>query len=272
MCRSAFAAAGFVLICQLFIGPMNSISAGDAAPSSPAPSNPATDERLSRLVETIVREAIPRTFEETDDWAKRKKVFSGLDVETRGLGLRISKRERAVRHGFWRRYVITLIDPQEKLQLRIENVRSPEPGTIRADLFVRLRANVDVRFEHWNLGVKLLNAHSNADATLEVRADLSVKTSFEVDKMRGLPVFVAQPTVHRVDLSLPDLDVNRFGELRGSVAEELGNGLEDILEDLLQSQEKSIRKMLQKSLDKHADDLRIPLADLLGRWEIGDRR
>ncbi len=228
---------------------------------------PTADERLSQLVETIVREAIPRQFENTKHWGKRKKVVNGLDFETkRGLP-RISKRERAVRHGFWRRYLVTLLNPKETLHLRIDNLRSPVAGEFRWDLYVSTRANVEARFEHWNLGVKLLNGSTDADATLNVHADCSLKISLETDAESSIPVVVLRPTVHAIDLRLPDLDVNKFGKAQGPVVREIGAGLEDIIEELLQSQEKSIRKQAQKSIDKHADDLRIPLTEFFAsRW------
>jgi hypothetical protein len=134
---------------------------------------------------------------------------------------------------------------------------------MRWDQFVSLRANVEARFEHWNLGVKLLNGSTAADATLELHADCSLTIHLETDEDSLAPLVVLEPTVHDVNLRLPDLDVRKFGTVRGSVARELGDGFEEILEDLLQSQEKSIRKQAQKSLDKRADDLRIPLPEFL---------
>lgn len=246
----------------------------NSAEASPALVNEVTstaeltaDDRLSHLVETIVREAIPRQFENDKHWNKRTKVVNGLDIETkRGLP-RISKRERAVRHGFWRRYQVTLINPQETLHLRIDNLRSPSAGEFRWDLFVSMRANVEARFEHWNLGVKLLNGSTNADATLNVHADCSLKISLEADAESSLPVVVLRPTVHTIHLTLPDIDVHKFGKVEGPVVREIGSGLEDIIEELLQSQEKSVLKQAQKSIDKHEDDLRIPLPEFLtSRW------
>ncbi len=253
------------LLLSLFVTGAAAVAAAaptvDASAATASDSSAKTD--LSQLVETIVREAIPKTFEDTRHWGKRRKVANGLDIETKGLRLRISKRERAMRHGLWRRFRVTLLNPHETLQLRIENLRSPAAGQFRWDLYVRARVNVDARFEHWNLGVKLLNGSADADATLEVHADCSVKIHVETDGDDKAPVVVLRPTVHKIGLRLPDLDVNHFGTVRGRVAREVGSGFEDVIEDLLQTQEKPIRNKAQKSIDKHADDFRIPLADVL---------
>ncbi len=259
--------------CLSFHAMADDVSSAGASPSREistdvtASPEMTSEERLSHLVETIVREAIPREFENAKHWDQRTKVVSGLDIESkRGLP-RISKRERAVKHGFWRRYQVTLLNPQETLHLRIENLRSPAAGEFRWDLHVSTRANVETRFEHWNLGVKLLNGSMDADATLEVHADCSLKIRLETDSATSAPVMVLQPTVHTIDLRLPDLDVNKFGKAEGPVVREIGAGLEDVIEDLLRTQEKSICKQAQKSIDKHADDLRIPLGDFFSsRW------
>ncbi len=257
------------LLLSLTMAGTSRTTAADPMPDAPAAteSEPSSEASLSQLVETIVRGSIPKTFEDTRQWGKRRKVVNGLDIETKGLRLRISKRERAMRHGLWRRYRVTLLDPHETLRLRIENLRSPAAGQFRWDLYGSARANVDARFEHWNLGVKLLNGSADADATLEVHADCSVTISVETGADDKAPVLVLRPTVHKVGLRLPDLDVNHLGTVRGRVARELGNGFEEIIEDLLQTQEASIRKKAQKSIDKHADDFRIPLADVLSsKW------
>ncbi|MBX3436270.1 MAG: hypothetical protein KF861_02185 [Planctomycetaceae bacterium] len=224
-----------------------------------------SDARLTQLLQSIVRESLPTQFEDSRHWGTRKNVVNGLDVEQRGIGLRISKRERAVRHGLWRKYTVTLADPGESLHLRMENLRSPAAGQFRWDLFVRLRANVDVRFEYWNLGVKGINAHANADVTLEMHADCALQ--LQLDRSDDGAVLVLSPTIHKVGLRLPDLDVHQFGALHGPAAEEIGKGLTDVVEKLLQAQEKSVRKRAQQSIDQHAADLRIPLADLFSsKW------
>jgi hypothetical protein len=125
-----------------------------------------------------------------------------------------------------------------------------------------VRANVVARFEQWNLGVKLLNGSTEANASLRLRAACSLDVSLQNKADTGA-VIVFAPDVKKVDLSLPNLDVKKFGELRGDVATDLFDGLEDVIEDLLQTQEDAVRKRARQQIAKHADDLRIPLGNVL---------
>ena len=251
------AAAGRLMLFRLVLRLSAAIllTVGVARADEPAPEN---ERRLSELVESIVRAAVPRTFEDVRHWNKHEKVFAGVKVKTDGLNVRISKRTKVVRHGFWRRYTVTLIDPERTLKVRISDVQSLGGGLWTFTVTADVRANVLVRFEHWNLGVKLFNTSSEANASLRLRSDCSLKVAVESDDKTG-PVVVFTPDVKTVKLSLPNLDVKKFGELRGDVATDLFDGLENVIEDLLETQEGNVRKQARKEIARHQDDLRIPL-------------
>lgn len=224
---------------------------------------PAHERHLSELVESIVRTAVPRTISNDKHWDKHEEVFAGVKVRSRGLKVRISKRKQRLRHGFWRRYDVTLVDPERTLKVRIRDVQPLGGGRWTYTVNAEVRANVVTRFEHWNLGVKLLNTSTEANATLRLRADCSLQVGLEQDCDEG-SVVVFAPEVKRVDLALPNLDVKKVGELRGDLATDLGDGLEEIVEDLLQTQEDSVRKRANKEIARREDDLRIPLGEFLG--------
>lgn len=219
------------------------------------------EQHLSQVVESIVRASMPQSFEDRRHWNKHTSVLAGVKVRTDGLKVRISKREEQVRHGIWRRYDVTLIHPERTLQVRLHDV-TPQGGgrwtfTVTADARVRVGA----RFEQWNLGIKLFNTSAEADASLRLRAACSLKVT--VEKLADGPVLVLEPEVHRVWLALPNLDVRKFGELRGDAATDLFDGLEEIAEDLLQTQEDRVLRQTQRELARRADQLRIPLGELL---------
>lgn len=228
------------------------------ASGSMLPTASADDTALSRIVESIVRESLPQTFENDKHWDKREEVFSGFKVRSDGLNVRISKREKSVRHGFWRKYAVSLIDPERTFRLRINNVQPVGQGRFTFEVVADVRARVTARFEHWNYDVKLLNGSTQADASLRLRADCSLKWQIENNTDQG-PTVVLDPDVVNVDLELNDLDVRKFGKLTASLAQVLGDGLTDAIEELLQTQEKSIRKQAWKEIDKHRDDLRLSL-------------
>lgn len=224
---------------------------------------PAHERHLSELVESIVRASVPRAISNAKHWDKHEEVFAGVKVRGDGLKVRISKRKQRVRHGFWRRYDVTLIDPERTLKVRISDVEPQGGGHWTYTVTAEVRAKVVTRFEQWSLGVKLFNTSSEADATLRLRAGCSLQVGLEQDETAG-PMIVFAPEVKRVDLALPNLDVKKVGELRGDLASDLGDGLEEVVEDLLQTQEDSVRKRANKEIARREEDLRIPLGEFLG--------
>lgn len=223
---------------------------------------PENERRLSELVESIVQAALPRTFEDRRHWDQTREVFAGVKVRTDGLQVRISKRKEAVRHGLWRKHTVTLPDPERSLSVRIRDVHANGGGQWTFVVTTDAKVNVKSRFEQWSVGVKLLNASSEADALVRIQARCSLVVSVEEHTEKG-PVVVFAPDVERVDLYLRHLDVKKFGELRGDVAADLFDGLEDALEDLLQTQEDSVRRRARREISDRAEDLQIPLGTLL---------
>ncbi len=189
-----------VILC---LGCTVTASAQDAA--APAPP-------LSLLIESIVRSSLPETFEDDRHWNKHQEVFSGFKVRSRGLDVRISKREKSVRHGFWRKVTVTLLDPAQTFRLQINNVQPVGDGRYTFEVVADVRAQVVARFEHWNLDVKLLNGSTKADASLRLRADCSLQWELTSDNELG-PVVILKPDVVNVDLELQDLDLRRLGQL-----------------------------------------------------------
>src|SRR5690606_18018271 len=224
---------------------------------------PAHERHLSELVESIVRASVPRAISNAKHWNKHEEVFAGVKVRGDGLKVRISKRKQRVRHGFWRRYDVTLIDPERTLKVRISDVQPQGGGRWTYTVTAEVRAQVVTRFEQWSLGVKLFNTSSEADATLRLPAGCALHVGLEQDETAG-PLIVFAPEVKRVDLALPNLDVKKVGELRGDLASDLGDGLEEVVEDLLQTQQGSVRKRANKEIARREDDLRIPLGEFLG--------
>jgi hypothetical protein len=229
---------------------------------APADEMPAHEQHLSELVQAVVLAAVPKDFEDDRHWDRRRDVFAGVRVRSRGLKLRISKRTESVRHGLWRRHTITLVDPERTLKIRISDFEPQGSGSWTFTVTADVKVNVDARFEHWNLGVKLLNGSVNADTVLRMMAACALSIDVENDPEMG-QIVVFAPEVKTVDLYLRNLDVHKFGQLRGDAATDVFDGMEDVVEDLLQTQEDSIRGRARNEISRRKEEMRMPLASLL---------
>jgi hypothetical protein len=83
---------------------------------------------------------------------------------------------------------------------------------------------------------------------------LSIQT--ETRPNRLIPDVVLDPRINRISLALSNLDVRRIGEIRGDVAEAIGDGSRRFIEDLLKAQEGRVLTKANEAIDKKRSSLR----------------
>jgi len=206
--------------------------------------NPPTN--LSELLKVLLLESLRDDYVNMRHWGGTIKRFDGLKIR----GLHISKRERDVPHGIWRRYKATLVQPEKTFDARVTQLEPLPSGKIPFSIEITLRARCEATFAWWAYGVKGLNGTAVSHATLQLRMILETSPTIALNLNTPFPQVELRPTVKSVELELKDLDVDRLGVLRGDLAEILGKGSQQAVEVLIQKQEEKIRSKLQKGLDK----------------------
>ena len=215
----------------------------------------------SDLAREIALNVIPESYRDDRHWDKTERINSGVKVKTKGGQVRFEPREKKVNHGFWRRFSMSLLNPDQTFQLDIKNVRQTPEGATRFDLFVQVRARCETKFAPWTYGVKGLNGSVESDVTVQALLDCSFRVDSQFEANSVLPAFALKPEFHDLDLKLTDVDTRKIGLLGGWVAEELGNGTRKAFEDLLQSQEKPLLERIRKTVAKKQDRLKLDPAD-----------
>ena len=241
-----------------------------AGPQSASPVEAVTLEGPSlgdvptwtEALRAVLLTAIPDKYEDRKHWGKTTKVFDGFKVKQHGFDMHVSKRTKLVNHGSWYMYQVQLLDPQRNLQLAIDHFESRGPGRFSFELHVTAKMRCVARFEQWVLGVKGLNFPVVSDAVVQMDAlcELAVRT--ERQEKSFLPDVILAPSLQRVRLILRDIDTHQVGELRGDLAEELGNGSRRFVEDLLQKQEAKVVKKANAAIAKKRESLRVPASKL----------
>jgi hypothetical protein len=210
---------------------------------------------LSNALRQLLLESLPEEFEDHDDWGQTKRVASGLKIKTHGGKLHVEKRTKEVRHGLWKKYRATLVDPQKQLQLRIGDVHRESSGRIAFQVFLSARMQGEARVERWRQGVKLLNFMSEAESTIEARLDCQLATHLVPGKY--LAGIALEPKVTTVSLRLADFDLMRVSKLDGAAAHELGNSLRDTIQKELRDQEPKLAAKLNQAIAKRQSSLRL---------------
>ena len=210
----------------------------------------------------VLLTAIPDKYEDRKHWGKTTKVFDGFKVRQHGFDVNVSKRTKLVNHGSWYMYQVQLLDPQRNLQLAIDHIESPSPGKYSFDLHVTTKMRCVARFEQWVLGVKGLNFPVILEAVVQLDAQCELTIRTERREKSFFPDVILEPSLQRVRLTLRDLDTRQVGEIRGDLAEEMGNGSRRFVRDLLHQQEPKVVKKANAAIAKKRDALRIPASKL----------
>lgn len=217
---------------------------------------------LSETLRAIALTAIPDQYEDLKQWGRKREVFAGVRMEQRGFNVRFSERKRQVNHGMWHRYKIEMIDPARNLKLTIDKVRPTNGNQFEFSVHLGSRLRCRGDFEHWVLGVKGLNFTVVSEADVDVIADCEVVVQTQPRRGSLIPDVVLDPRVRRVQLFLKDIDVRRIGEIRGDIAETVGDMARHDIENLLQDQEPRVLKKINEALTKNRGRLKIPASKL----------
>jgi len=207
--------------------------------------SPQIPSNFSELLRILLLESMKSEYVDLKHWKGTAKRFDGFRVQ----GIRISKRERKVPHGLWRRYKVTLIRPEKTFHVEVEQLASAPNGAIPFSIRISLRAHCEATFVWWAYGVKGINGTAVSQATIHLQLLLDTNPRLKFNLNSPLPQIDLRPRVHSVELKLKDLDMEQLGILKGDVAEILGDGSRKAVEAMMQHQEEKIRARLQKSLE-----------------------
>jgi hypothetical protein len=96
---------------------------------------------------------------------------------------------------------------------------------------------------------------SEADVHLVAHCQLNIRT--EPNRKSLIPDVILEPKVLGVDMALTNLDVKRIGEIRGDIAESIGDASRHYIENLIQAQEGRVVKKANEAIEKKRKNLRI---------------
>jgi hypothetical protein len=219
----------------------------------------AAPEYLSQIAAKLIAEAIPPEYARTKDWGQTKQITSGLRSSGNFFDFDIHRRKKHVKHGVWKSYRVQLLQPEEHLEVRVENLRRLENGRIALTLFVKAKLHAQARAKVYERGVHLIavEAEGHTSAQLWLEAEIGIES---VRTGSYLPGIAVRPLVTDARVALDDLRLTRISDVRGPLVRELSSGVRRLLEDELEGP-KLVAK-INRSLEKRRDRLELTPAKL----------
>jgi hypothetical protein len=219
-------------------------------------------EMIAQLVTPLVAEAVPREFEGQKDWGKTTPITTGLHSDGNFFKFDIHREKSEVNDGVWKKYRVTLVDPDKNLEIRIDNVQRQDDGKYKLALFVAAKVHAWAKVIVYKKGLRVLSLEPEGDTSVRlwVDADVGVET---VKSSTFIPGVELQPVVTDARLKFDDFRLTRIGDVHGDIAKELGVLLRKVLQKELSGPKLVDR--LNHSLQKHPERLRLSPDQLLGK-------
>jgi hypothetical protein len=231
------------------------------------PRDPADDaQTLFEMVTAIILDNLPEEYEDARHWGMTKEVWHGVRFSGKPFELKMNSRKKRVNHGTWRRYRITLVDPERRFRARLANVRAAGSGRVALDAVITARLHCFARLAKWESGVQLISLSTDAEADVHLRLRCEVSVRFDFADL--VPAVSIQPEVTDADLRLVTFRVRRISKLDGPLVHELGKNLRGVLERKIEQKRAKMVARINRQINKHPEKLRFSVADLGRRaWD-----
>jgi hypothetical protein len=231
-----------------------------AADEPPATIAGLPTQTIADFVAGKIAEAIPRETEKYQDWGKTKQITTGVDFKGHVWDPKIDRRKSEVNDGIWKHYRVTLVEPDKNLAVRIDNLRSLDAGRIAFTLQATAKVHGWAQARVYEDGVPLGTYTAEGDSVVDMSIDGEI--AVEAIPASFLAGVAIEPHVSAVRVKLDDFRLTRLGEIKGSLAHELGKGMKDLIEDELDGPK--LADKLNHSIDKRRERLKITPEKLLG--------
>jgi hypothetical protein len=221
-----------------------------------------TPEIVAQLVTPLIAEAVPREFEGEKDWGKTKVVTTGVRSEGNFFKFDIHSKRSEVNDGVWKKYRVTLIEPDKNLEVRIDNMHRLDSGKYALTLFVAAKVHGWARAVVYEHGVHVISLETEGDTSIRLWVDAEVSAE-TVQSSTFIPGIELRPVVTDARLKFDDFKLTRISDVRGAVAKELGELLRKELQKKLSGP--NLVDRFNHALQKHPERLRLSPDMLLGK-------
>lgn len=217
------------------------------------------------MLTAITLENLPHEYEDTKHWGQTKEVFDGLTIHRDGLRIKTKRRTKHVKHGTWRRYRLTLVEPSKNLFVRVDDLHDRGHGKVGFHMTVAAKVRAEGRLTEWRRGVQLVSLSAEGEGQVEL--GIECQMGIVLDPSNLPPDVILTPEVTDAELIVPSFRVVRISKVEGPLADELGHSLRGILMHALDDKKEKLVHRVNRQIAKHEDQLRFSAHDLVvNKW------
>lgn len=214
----------------------------------------------------LVREQLPDHYEKKKNWGHQARALDGLSIQLKDGKLKTHRKYKQANDGSWQMYRVDLVDPEEKFDIRVANLRSLEDGRVGMQITAVASVKASGRQALWEQGVQIFSVSAEADARVRLIAETAVATQLDPTKLP--PDVYLKPEVTAAKFEILEFKLRRISDLDGPLVRALSRTVRKELEDKLAEDNAKLVAKLNKAIDKQEKKLKLSAADLVKlNWE-----
>lgn len=225
--------------------------------STPAGQLVSLSPEATEFLRGMILFLIPETTIDEDDWGQTKCVQSGLNVRLDGLQVRTSRRWKEVKHGEWKRVVVTLLDPTEQFELQVETVPQKDASISLYRVHAKARIRVQGRQQRWNKGVILYSISGDTIADVALSADIKLERKIITSDGNGRLRIL--PSIQAASIRLMGFRLQQVGHAKGALVREFGRSLKLIVKRMVARKSNKLTAKINAKIRKQPERFEIPL-------------
>lgn len=214
----------------------------------------------------LVREQLPDHYEKRKNWGHTSRALAGVSIKLADGKLKTRRTYKQANDGSWQMYRVDLVEPEDKFDIRVENLRELDDGRVGLRITAVASLNATGRQALWEKGVQIYSISAEADARVRLTADAAI--AMQLDPTRFPPDVYLRPEVNAAKVEILQFKLRRISDLHGPLIRSLSHTVRKELEDKLAEDNAKLVAKLNKSIDKHEDKLKLSAADLVRlKWD-----
>ena len=230
--------------------------AGRSAADEPA-LPPFDEQPLTDAIRQAIIAELKGKYEDDKHWGHTTQALRRMRLRGNISNLHWETRTKAVNDGLWKRYVVTVVEPEQQLHVGLDRLHMTDQGRLAFVLRLSARLRGEAQIERWQQGIKLMGTSAAGEAVISATVDCDVGIRFEGGNLAS--DVLLDPHVAAIHLDLVDLDVHRLGKLGGKAAHELGDSFTPTVERQLRRREGKLAEKANAAITKNRDHLRLPV-------------
>jgi hypothetical protein len=251
---------GGFLGCFLLAG---ALAEGAAQKKKQKAGDPASLEELSKVLEPLLVEAMPRVLYQHEwNWGNQRPTPHA--IHWRGLRPKVIRELR--NDGTWRKIKVTAQNLEKTLDFRLGNLKKLDAERQTFQCFIAFRAGVFYDQQIWESGVRLHSGSTSAH--LQIMAVLDLENTIRTEPGKSfIPDVVFRLRVTKATVWYKDLEFERVAGIGGDAAPVLGEALHDAINRWRPSLERDLLAKANAAIVKAADtkEVRLSLGSLFGK-------